>query len=110
MVTRSAGRSKKPARPNQAADARSAWRVKARPVPYVLGAVCVFAAVRSENLDLVAPSPAVAIAEVLSSRGLACVAADVTPIDPPPGVSGAIAGRSRALVRASAAGDPSDLY
>ncbi len=89
---------------------RTGWRSKARPVPYVLAAVCIFAVARGRGLDAVAPSPAAAVAEVLSTRGLTCSAADVTWIDPPEGVRGAIAGSSRAIVRASASGDPSDLY
>ena len=92
---------------------RAGWRSKARPVPYVLAAVCALAAARGRDLDPIAPSPSAAVAEVLSTRGLACVADDVTWIDPPAGVRGAIAGRSRALVRARAATDPAepnDLY
>ncbi len=52
------------------------------------------------------------MADALGRRGLTCETADVAWIDPPSGVRGAIAGRARALVRASASGpgDPSDLY
>ncbi len=66
------------------------------------------------DLDWTAPSPEAAVAEVLVRRGLACTAADVTWVDAPAGklagVRGALFGRSRALVRASEAGEPTDLY
>ena len=70
----------------------------------------MLAAARGGDLDWAAPSPAASLAEVLTRRGLTCSAADVTWLDAPEGIGGAVAGRSRALVRASAAGDPTDLY
>jgi hypothetical protein len=76
----------------------------------VLVAGCVLAATRGGDLDWAAPSPEAALAEVLARRGLACGAADVTWIDAPEGIGGAVKGRSRAIVRASAPGDPTDLY
>ncbi|HEX4448559.1 MAG TPA: hypothetical protein VH044_17560 [Polyangiaceae bacterium] len=78
----------------------------------MLAAGCVLAMVRGSSLDWAAPSPEAALAEALGRRGLACEAADVTWLDAPRGVGGAIAGRSRALVRASGPGqgDPTDLY
>ena len=89
---------------------RAWWRSKARPVPFVLAAGCLLAAVAGGDLDWAAPSPEAALAEVLVRRGLSCTASDVTWLDAAAGVGGAVAGRSRALVRASAAGDPTDLY
>jgi hypothetical protein len=92
---------------------RSGWRSKARPVPYVLGAVCILAGTRGCELSLVSASPAAAVTEALLARGLVCLSSDVLWIDPPSGVRGAIAGRARALVRARTAADasdPSDLY
>jgi hypothetical protein len=76
----------------------------------VLAAGCLVAATRGGDLDWAAPSPEGALAEVLARRGLACTAADVTWLDAAEGVAGAVAGRSRALVRASMGGDPTDLY
>jgi hypothetical protein len=63
-------------------------------------------------VDLVAPSSAAALAEVLSSRGLPCDTEDVVWVDGPKGVWGSIVGGARALARARAApsGEPSDLY
>jgi hypothetical protein len=79
-------------------------------VPFVLAAGCILATTHGGNLDWAAPSPEAALAEILGRRGLSCEAADVTWIDPPSGIGGAITGRSRALVRANAAGEPGDLY
>ncbi len=89
---------------------RAWWRSKARPVPFVLAAGCLLAATKGGDLDWAAPSPETALAEVLGRRGLSCSAADVTWVDEPAGLGAAVAGRSRALVRASAPGDPSNLY
>ncbi len=89
---------------------RAWWRSKARPVPFVLAAGCLLAAAKGGDLDWAAPSPEAALAEVLGRRGLSCTADDVTWVDAPAGIEGAVVGRSRALVRASAVGDPTDLY
>jgi hypothetical protein len=89
---------------------RTWWRSKARPVPFVLAAGCAGAATHDGDLDWAAPSPEAALAEVLARRGLTCTAPDVTWIDTPEGIGGAVSGRSRALVRARASGDPTDLY
>ncbi|MGH7269176.1 MAG: hypothetical protein ACREJ3_01995, partial [Polyangiaceae bacterium] len=90
--------------------ARSWWRSKARLSVLALAVTWALAVRRGEEINPAAPSPAAAIAEVLTARGLGCQAADVTWIDPPGGVPRTLAGRSRALVRARAAGDLSDLY
>ena len=76
----------------------------------MLVAGCVLAAARGGDLDWAAPSREAALAEVLTRRGLTCDAADVTWVDTAGGIGGAVAGRSRALVRASTSGDPTDLY
>jgi hypothetical protein len=55
-------------------------------------------------------TPEAAVAAVLARRGLACEAADVVWVDGPSGVIGSLLGSARALVRASAGGDPTDLY
>ncbi len=70
------------------------------------------AARRGEAVDLAAPSPEAAIAEVLATRGLTSDPGDILWIDGPSGVWGAIDGGGRALVRAreSSGGEPSDLY
>jgi hypothetical protein len=86
------------------------WRSRARPVPFFLAIAAALAAWRGVSVDLTAPSPRAALAEVLAGRGLTCEAADVTWIDGPAGVAGAVVGGARALVRASRAGEPSDLY
>jgi hypothetical protein len=67
---------------------------------------------RGGEVDLVAPSPAAAIAEVLTSRGLPCDTDDVVWVAGPKGIWGSIAGGAKALARARAApsGEPSDLY
>jgi hypothetical protein len=89
---------------------RAWWSSTARPVPFVVAIVWVLAARRGADVDFVAPSPEAAVAEAMTARGLACDSGDVTWVDHPHGVAGAVAGTARALVRASAAGEPSDLY
>jgi hypothetical protein len=89
---------------------RAWWRSSARPVPFVLAIVSVVAARRGTAIDRAAPSSEAALAEAFGAQGLACTAADVTWVDGPGGVVGAIAGEARALVRANALGEPSDLY
>ncbi len=79
-------------------------------MPFVLAAGCLLAVAQGGDLDWAAPNPETALAGVLGRRGLQCEAADVTWMDAPAGVRGAFGGHSRALVRASASGDPSDLY
>ncbi len=78
------------------------WRSAARPVFLALAAAWALAAGRGAEVDRAAPGPEAALAGVLAHRGLSCEAADVTWVDVPRD--------SRALVRASAGGDPSDLY
>jgi hypothetical protein len=58
----------------------------------------------------VAPSAEAAMMQALASRGLRCEAADVAWVVRPRGVWGSMTGKARALVRAHAADEPSDLY
>jgi hypothetical protein len=99
---------------------RPAWVTRARawgsswgrPIPFVLLMAGAMAARRGKEVDLVAPSSAAAVAEVLGARGLLCDPEDVAWVTGAKGVWGSIAGGGRALVRARAeqAGEPSDLY
>ncbi len=57
-----------------------------------------------------AATPEASLAQTLAKRGLACEAADVTWAGAPPSLASSVFGGSRAVVRASAAGEPSDLY
>ena len=50
------------------------------------------------------------MAQVLSARGLACEPDDVAWVEGARGIRGAVLGGARALVRAHAAGEPSDLF
>jgi len=86
------------------------WPLFARPVPFAVAIACAFALRRGAEIDVAAPNAETAVVEALASRGLACTPADVAWIDRANGVTGAIAGKARALVRAAAGGEPSDLY
>jgi hypothetical protein len=89
---------------------RTWWMSAARPVPFALVAAGWMAAGHGEGVDRAAPSAEAAVARTLTARGLACDPEDVTWIEGPRGVVGAIGGGGRALVRASAPGEPSDLF
>ena len=56
------------------------------------------------------PSRSAALAALLGGHGLACSEEDVAWISGPRGVHGAILGGAKALVRATAHGEPADLY
>jgi hypothetical protein len=56
------------------------------------------------------PSRSVALAALLTSHGLACSEDDVAWITGPRGIHGTMWGGSKALVRATARGEPADLY
>jgi hypothetical protein len=71
------------------------------------GALATF---RGTELAGDAPTPAAALARVLTKRGLACEAADVAWIGEPGGFFSSIVTSGRAVVRASSSGEPSDLY
>ena len=92
--------------------ARAFWSSWGRPIPFALLMAGALAGRRGKEVDLVAPSPAAAVAEVLTARGLLCDTEDVAWVTGPSGVWGSLAGGARALVRArvAAAGEPSDLY
>jgi hypothetical protein len=86
------------------------WRSRARPLPFAVALALVLAD-RPWTASLgSAPSSAAALADVLSARGLACRSDDVTWLSEPRSVASALVGGARALVRASLAGEPSDLY
>jgi len=89
---------------------RTWWRSRVRLLALVALLAWAVAIRRGADVDGVAPSPEAALAGALSARGLACEAGDVTWIDAPKTVRGAIAGGARALVRARPPGEPSDLY
>lgn len=81
-----------------------------RPVPFALVIAGVLASRRGADVEVAASSPAAALAGVLAARGLECAADDVTWTSGASGVTGAIGGGARALVRASTRGEPNDLY
>ena len=58
-----------------------------------------------------APNRSVALASLLSqARGLGCVEEDVVWLSGPRGIHGTVLGGAKALVRATAHGEPADLY
>src|SRR3954469_18073130 len=81
-----------------------------RPLPVALALAALAASFRGDDVDTTAPNRSAALVELLALRGIACTEDDVTWIDGPHGATGAITGGARALVRASAHGEPSDLY
>ena len=86
------------------------WRPRARLLPLVLAFAWFLSARRGTEVDPIAPNPEAAVAGVLMARGLACEAADVTWLDPSRTARGPFSRSTRALVRARATGDLSDLY
>jgi len=56
------------------------------------------------------PDRSAALATSLNARGLACSEDDIAWLDGPHGVHGSLFGKAKALVRASAHGEPADLY
>jgi len=87
-----------------------------RPIPYALALALLLALGRGETIDGKAPNRSAALVSVLSARGLLGDEADVTWLDGPRGVGGAMFGGARALVRARTRGErnesaePNDLY
>src|SRR5579859_56055 len=77
------------------------WNSQGRPMPFVFALACLLALRMDPTIDLTPANPELAVAEALAGRGLACAAADVTWVDGARGVTGAIRGGARALVRAS---------
>jgi hypothetical protein len=86
------------------------WWRSARPAAVAMAAAWAVSTWQGRGLDPVPPSAAASIAEALTARGLAASAADVTWVEGPSGIAGAIAGRARALVCAGEADDPKDLF
>jgi hypothetical protein len=87
-----------------------AWgRARARPLAAVALLTGAWLA-RDRDVDDAAPSPEVALAQVLASRGLACDGADVSWVSRPRGAWEAMTDRAVALVRAHVPDEPSDLY
>jgi hypothetical protein len=100
-------------RPNRSQSTRRlrGWgRSRARLVLVVLAIAWLASTGRGKDVDRHAATPEAALAGALAARGLACGASDVVWIDRSRGFSFTGAGRARALVRASLAGEPSDLY
>ncbi|MDP9001951.1 MAG: hypothetical protein M3O46_17770 [Myxococcota bacterium] len=87
------------------ASARS-W---ARPAPILLIAALALAA-RRRGVARAGVDAQTAMAEALTSRGLVCDATDVEWISGTRGLWKALTGNSRALVRAHAVDEPSDLF
>ena len=85
-------------------------RLPWRPVPFAVALAALLAARRGDDVNASAASPAAALAEVLTRRGFTCTADDVVWTRGPTGVTGAMRGGARALVRASTHGDPNDVY
>ncbi len=84
---------------------RRAWRAAAGAV-----AIAAVLALRAQGPNATAPNRSAALAELLTARGLACTEDDVAWLDGAHGVRGAVLGGAKALVRAQAHGEPSDLY
>ncbi|HVK69994.1 MAG TPA: hypothetical protein VM694_36325 [Polyangium sp.] len=77
----------------------------------VLGAAALVTLVPRGVPNLGAKDRSTALASALASQGLVVAADDVTWIDPPRGVWGALGAKSRAVVRAAPAqGEPNDLF
>ena len=81
-----------------------------RPVIVALLTATVLAFRRGGDVDVAAPSRSEALASVLRSRGFTCSGPDVVWVRGEEGTPGAIFGGAEAIVRASVAGEPSDLY
>jgi hypothetical protein len=86
------------------------WWRSGRPAAVAMGVAWGVHAWQGRALDPVPPSAAACVAEALTARGLAANAGDVTWIDGPSGIAGAIAGHARAIARAGDADDPKDLF
>jgi hypothetical protein len=63
-----------------------------------------------DDVDFVAPNRSTALCEWLGTRGLSCERDGVTWLEGSRGLPSAIAGSTRALVRATNKGEPVDLY
>lgn len=85
-------------------------RVPWRPVPVFLLVAAAVASRRGEMVDLAAPNPSISLASVLGARGLVTTPGDIAWVALPGGVTHSQSFAGRALVRAQAHGDPSELY
>src|SRR4051812_12963200 len=81
-----------------------------RPVPYALALAIVVVRGRGADVSTTAANRSAALVDVLNARGLSCAEEDVTWFHGANGVRGSMLGGGRALVRASAHGEPTDLY
>jgi hypothetical protein len=86
---------------------RYAWR----PVPAALGVAAVFYLVlHPREVPAGEPSASAAVADVLTARGFACTADDVTWTIGASGLGGARSYGARAIVRATPPDEPHDLF
>ena len=97
-------------RPSSPRRVRRWWNARTRIVLVVLALAWLASRRRGKDVDPHAATPEAALAGALSARGLLCDASDVAWVDRVRGFSLVGSDRARALVRASAAGEPSDLY
>ncbi len=86
------------------------WSARTRIVLVVLALAWLVSRRRGKDVDSHAASAEAALAGALSARGLACNASDVAWADRARGFSLVGSDRARAVVRASAGGEPADLY
>jgi hypothetical protein len=86
------------------------FRLAARPASFVVVMALSVVSLTHGDVDPIAPNRSAALCESLVTRGLTCAADGITWLEGPGGVSGALAGRTPALVRAGTKGEPVDLY
>ncbi|MEO8876594.1 MAG: hypothetical protein ABI461_13470, partial [Polyangiaceae bacterium] len=85
-------------------------RPSLRPLPFAILLAFAWSTHRNGDIDDRAPNRSTALCEALGKRALECDAGDVTWLSTAVGLRGSLFGKSRALVRATTAGEPSDLY
>lgn len=85
-------------------------RTLRRPLSFFVMVGIAVASRAHGDIDAVAPNRSAALCEWLATRGLSCAADGVTWLGGPHGTFHAIAGRTRALVRAGIRSEPVDLY
>jgi hypothetical protein len=81
-----------------------------RPVAFLLVVAVLVATWMVPDIDPAAPNRSAALCELLETRGLVCAPSGVVWLGGPTGVTGAMAGKAKALVRAHTKGEPLDLY
>ncbi len=89
---------------------RTLVRFQSRPLLGVLGVTAALASWHGAGPKGTGATPDAAIAAALTRRGLTCEPDDVTWLDAPHRLSMSVTSGARALVRASAHGEPTDLY